>query len=214
MNYRIGWSTLSWIGLKKLSKDYSTKSYQIKHIDTKEYIQILHTTRNWYTKSTNRKNLNLLDSHDVPRALHTLKNDIFALKLALFILFLQPGPPCIYYGTECGLNGGKEPNCRESYPWKEDWKHDLRTFIFSLVLARREIYKLIKDGIQWKEKENDGLIGIPVKSIDSITILINRSRKKWITIPNNNIKIIFSCGIIEPDNRRLPPQSAVIYIKI
>mgnify|MGYP001156842293 CR=1 FL=1 len=212
MNYRIGWSTLSWIGIENLNKDYSTKSYQIKHINTKEYIEILHTTQNWYTQSTNRKNLNLLDSHDVPRALYTLKNDIFALKLALFILFLQPGPPCIYYGTECGLIGGKEPNCREPFPWKEDWKYDLRTFIFSLVLARREIYEIIKDGIHWKAIENDGLIGIPIKSKDSIKILINRSRTNWLKISDNNIKIISCCRTIDNDNKRLSPQSAIIYI--
>ncbi len=54
----------------------------------------------------NRAQLNLLDSHDVPRALHSLNGDLKALKLALLLLFLQPGAPCIYYGTEAGLAGG------------------------------------------------------------------------------------------------------------
>ena len=53
--------------------------------------------------------MNLLDSHDVPRALHSLQGDVEALKLALVLLFLQPGAPCVYYGTEAALAGGPEP---------------------------------------------------------------------------------------------------------
>jgi len=31
----------------------------------------------------------------------------------------MPGSPCIYYGTEVFLEGGKDPDCRRCMPWKE-----------------------------------------------------------------------------------------------
>ena len=88
--------------------------------------------------------MNLLDSHDVPRALHSLNNDVAALKLALLLLFLHPGAPSIYYGTEAALAGGPEPGpssgpgpaCREAYPWDVPWSVDLRPFIQSLAELR------------------------------------------------------------------------------
>ena len=85
-------------------------------------LEIWETTAGWYRPEVNRAQMNLLDSHDVPRALHTLQGDVAALA-ALLLLFLQPGAPCVYYGTETGLDGGPdgdhasgpEPACREGF---------------------------------------------------------------------------------------------------
>jgi len=38
--------------------------------------------------------------------LHMLQGDVAALRLALLFLFVLPGVPCLYYGTEVGLSGG------------------------------------------------------------------------------------------------------------
>ena len=37
----------------------------------------------------------------------------------LAVMFAMPGSPCIYYGTEVFLEGGKDPDCRRCMPWKE-----------------------------------------------------------------------------------------------
>ena len=97
-------------------------------------------TLEWYRPQVNQAQLNLLDSHDVPRALHMLQGDVAALKLALVLLFCLPGVPCIYYGTETGLSCGAEPACREAMPWGDPqlWPHDLRPFIASLATLRQE----------------------------------------------------------------------------
>lgn len=43
------------------------------------------------------------------------------LMLASLIQYSAKGIPIVYYGTEAGLTGGKDPFCRKSYPWgKED----------------------------------------------------------------------------------------------
>lgn len=61
--------------------------------------------------------LNLLDSHDTYRFLTEVKGDREALHAALSLLFLFPGAPCIFYGTEKYLQGGFDPDCRRCMDW-------------------------------------------------------------------------------------------------
>ena len=88
--------------------------------------------------------MNLLDSHDVPRALHSLKGDLEALKLALVLLFLQPGAPCVYYGTETGLAGGPTNSpgtgaSREAFPWDRPWQRGSSGLIPEDMAALRRL---------------------------------------------------------------------------
>ena len=61
--------------------------------------------------------LNLLDSHDTGRMMSMAGGDPELVILCLAILFTMPGAPCIYYGTEVGLEGGPDPDCRRGFPW-------------------------------------------------------------------------------------------------
>ena len=36
--------------------------------------------------------------------------------------FVFPGVPCIYYGDEAGLEGGKDPDNRRMFPWGKENK--------------------------------------------------------------------------------------------
>lgn len=87
-------------------------------------------------------NLNLLSSHDVPRAITDLIDPVNGereelakrvmtpeqlelgkkrFKLASFLQFTLPGCPCVYYGDEAGMTGYRDPFNRQYYPWgKED----------------------------------------------------------------------------------------------
>ena len=62
--------------------------------------------------------LNLLGSHDTERLLTLLWDDLDRLKLAYAILYAYPGAPCMYYGDEIGLTGGRDPACRAAFPWE------------------------------------------------------------------------------------------------
>jgi cyclomaltodextrinase / maltogenic alpha-amylase / neopullulanase len=90
--------------------------------------------------------LNLLDSHDTPRFITSVREDWSALKLAYFFLFTYPGAPCIYYGDEIGLTGGHDPYCRGSFPWDESrWNHDLLAHVKKLI-ALRKAYPALRRG--------------------------------------------------------------------
>ena len=85
--------------------------------------------------------LNLLDSHDMPRFLSLMNGNVDKLKLAYTFVLTYPGAPCIYYGDEIGLDGGRDPLCRKGFTWRqEDWNVDLRNAIKETITVRRISY--------------------------------------------------------------------------
>ncbi len=220
MNYRIGWSSLCWAADKSLNKNYVNPFYPLRKLKSEQFIDILRITLGWYSTEVNRSQLNLLDSHDVPRALNTLMGDISALKIALLFLFLQPGAPCIYYGTEAALSGGIEPSCRESFPWGKDFDKGLTLFIRSLVDLRKQLFSCYGDTFEWDTFGEDGIVGkmnldleSPSKKDYSVVALINRSRKSWLPIIDYSTDPFFLIGQIDlSQDKRLGPQSAAVIL--
>ena len=70
-----------------------------------------------YEPSVVAAQLNLLGSHDTPRMRTILGDDLAGVRLATLIQMTLPGTPCLYYGDEVGLAGGKDPDCRGAFPW-------------------------------------------------------------------------------------------------
>ncbi len=82
--------------------------------------------------------LNLIGSHDSPRALTVLGGDAAALRMATLLQATLPGAPCVYYGDEVGLTGGNDPGCRGAFPWDEDrWDVPLHGYVRSVLRTRR-----------------------------------------------------------------------------
>ncbi len=102
---------------------------------------------------------NLLDSHDIPRALFRLGNDTRKLRAALTLLLAYAGVPCLYYGTEIGLSqteAGAMPWCRASMPWDEsEWDTDLRAEVQQLIRVRRNSLALQEGGLRFVLQSHD-----------------------------------------------------------
>ena len=149
------------------------------------------------------------------RALHSLNGDVKALKLALLLLFMQPGAPCVYYGTEAALaggpdaeqSGGPEPACREAFPWGEPWPADLSSTIAALADLRRNHPNLIRGDLKWEPIGRDGLLG---STPCGLSIWVNRSTTTSLQI-DPGISRIWSCGAC--DGQALEPQSAVVHLQ-
>ena len=215
MNYRLGWSSLGWVAGDRLRQGYRNPEYPLNPLSSEELIDIWSTTSGWYRPAVNRAQMNLLDSHDVPRALHSLNGDVKALKLALLLLFLQPGAPCVYYGTEAALaggpdaeqSGGPEPACREAFPWGEPWAADLRSTIAGLADLRRNHPNLIRGDLQWQPTGRDGMLG---RTSGGLSVWVNRSTSQSLEI-RPGTSTIWTCGTC--DGRFLAPQSAVVVLQ-
>lgn len=88
--------------------------------------------------------LNQLDSHDTVRFLTMLQGDDQKMRMAAVMLFTFVGAPCLYYGTEVGLEGGQDPDNRRCFPWERVETSDWLPFFKSLVRGRI-------DNIEWQK---------------------------------------------------------------
>lgn len=82
--------------------------------------------------------LNLIDSHDTARMLTVLGGDAARMAVAVTLLFTYPGVPCIYYGDEIGLEGGRDPDCRRCFDWdRTRWNTELHAHYRRLIAWRK-----------------------------------------------------------------------------
>lgn len=114
--------------------------YRVEPLDAAGYAAAVGGLADLYPAHTQAAHLNLLGSHDTARILSVTGGDAAAVRLAALLMFTSPGAPCIYYGDEIGLVGGKDPGCRAAFPWERegDWNRDLLETFTSLARLRRE----------------------------------------------------------------------------
>jgi len=130
---------------------------------------------------------NLLDSHDTPRVLTHLGEDIARMRLAVALLFTYPGVPCIYYGDEIGMVGADDPDNRRCMIWDQSaWNTDLRTYFQRLIRLRRSSPALNHGGFQllyaggntiafMREAPQERLLVVARRAADELAALLVRS---------------------------------------
>lgn len=119
----------------------SIKDFWIdKALTGKDFEATINRCYTEYMQQTNDVLFNLLDSHDTKRLRTDVKNmDEYFQQIA--VLFTMPGSPCIFYGTEIGMEGSYDPDCRRCMPWKrmEAGEFDeCRKMIQSIIRMRKE----------------------------------------------------------------------------
>ena len=151
MNYPLARAVLGFVGgtgldegLLRQHREYS----QITRLDGAAFGARLAQLLASYAPETTAVQLNLLDSHDTPRALSILGDDREALELATLLQATLPGAPCIFYGDEVGLRGGIDPDSRRSFPWDEGrWDRELFDSMRATIAARHAHPELRSDEI-------------------------------------------------------------------
>lgn len=145
MNYTFAWSSVSFFGRETLLPGFELDAYPTDPLEAEAFASIIERMLNRNSWQVNLVQLNLLDSHDTARVLHVVQDDISALKLCVLFQMTMPGAPCVYYGSEVGLSGGKDPECRESYPWDGSPLHDLRDF-YQRAIHLRHAHEVLRIG--------------------------------------------------------------------
>jgi glycosidase len=140
-------------------------------------------------------NMNHLGTHDTPRILTALVDDfegdreemashrltpeqralaVKRLKIASFLQYTLPGSPSIYYGDEAGMEGGKDPFNRRTYPWgAEDTQ--LQAHFRSLGDLRKRYPALRHGGIRFIHSQG-GRIAF---ARDDIKCYVNLTDTPW-----------------------------------
>ncbi|WP_047516581.1 maltodextrin glucosidase [Vibrio harveyi] len=93
--------------------------------------------------------LNQLDSHDTARFLTLLNGNEEKMQMALALLMTYVGTPCLYYGSEVGLEGGLDPDNRRCFPWDQITTSKWLPLYKEWIEIRKK-YKALQCGsLQW-----------------------------------------------------------------
>lgn len=132
-----------------------------------------------YRRQTAEVLFNLFDSHDTDRLFTRSGNeDVFFQQLAL--LFTLPGSPNLYYGTEIGLTGGHDPDCRRCMPWDKLDTEEYQTRrqqVKRLIELRRTIPELREGGVQFVEVQPGSRLVCCERG--SVVVCLNCGEAPW-----------------------------------
>ena len=157
---------------------------------------------------TNFAMLNLLDSHDTMRFLTWCGGDKRLLRIALLFLFSYVGMPCVYYGSEIGMEGKGDPDCRRTFDWNMDnW--DLELFHFYQQIIRiRESEEALQSGTIRIRAENGVLYLQRVFEGSRLVTAINNTERENSISPRAGFQILLSTDCME--GNVLKPYSGCI----
>ena len=129
-------------GVQRAAVEYFAKSA----ITPLRFQEILTENLMRYSDAANDSMLNLLDSHDTARFLTVSGGDTARLRNAAAFLFTFVGMPCTYYGTEIGMTGENDPDCRKAFDWDPaHWDVELRNY-YKKLMSLRKTRKALQEG--------------------------------------------------------------------
>jgi cyclomaltodextrinase len=150
MNYPLAEATLGYaagqhLDLQVASQHNEYQRYLVPR-DGESFRRELERLQALYDPAVTAVMLNLLGSHDAPRARTVCGGDLASVRIATLLQMTLPGAPCVYYGDELGLEGQQDPYCRGSFPWDRDrWDHGLRAYVRDVIGLRRR-HRALRDG--------------------------------------------------------------------
>ena len=154
------------------------------------------------TDTVNKMMLNLLDSHDTHRFFKEVGKNREKMKAALCLLYLFPGVPCIFYGTEILTEGGYDPDCRRCMDWSKIGTQGEFGEVYRLLqnLSRlRKKYEISDSVVEITAKDDVLVIEHNLKN-DVLKLYINVTGKEQvvdeITVKSNGYVICVNGGVM------------------
>lgn len=143
--------------------------------DSRGFAHEMNRLLSLYPQAITQSQMNLLDSHDISRFVTYAKGDTSALKLATLFQMTYPGAPSVYYGDEIGLAGGKDPDCRRTFPWDQplSWDRDLLGWFKSAIQLRKKYVALRTGDFRVLYAEDDVLAYARVLDDERLIVVLN-----------------------------------------
>lgn len=127
--------------------------YFIQHSITEdEFILSINDYLNRYPFEVLVHQFNLYDSHDTVRLINQADHNLERFLTALAFLYVSPGSPCIYYGTEIALKGGFDPDNRRRMIFEPSPTLHPSYILISLMIKLRKMLPPLSDYSQWSVK--------------------------------------------------------------
>ncbi len=217
MNYLFTAVCLSFFSGEHLKMDVVTQAGglkdRVRNINAHDFANEVDRIVNLYPQEITFAQLNLLDSHDMPRFLSCVGGDKDALKLSWLFMFTFPGAPCIYYGDEIGIDGAHDPECRKSFPWDENkWDKDLLEYAKACTSLRRD-HPALRQGEYKRIYAEDNVMAFTrALKNERITIAFNSSKQeKTIELSlGKKPKVLFGKPVISGTKFLIPARSGIV----
>lgn len=175
MNYGISRAAVGFFGRDTFERRYRPGGFKLRPYGARAFANEIDRLMGLYPWPITQVQLNLLDSHDTARFLHVAGGDVDALKLSLLFMMTIPGAPCIYYGTEIGMTGGPDPDCRRVFPWHDpaSWDRDLLDFT-RRAIALRHAHPALRRGTYTVLYAHDDVVAFARQAeTNSVVVLFN-----------------------------------------
>ena len=155
MNYHgFGLPVMQWLARANMM-------FEPSRLSGEELVEILWDAYHALPPQVALSMFNVLESHDIARALYRVGNDRTQFLAGVTLLMGYAGVPCTYYGSEVGVTQSRDgamPWCREAMPWDESqWDTDLRGRMKALIGVRRATRALQRGGLRFVHAEEDAV---------------------------------------------------------
>lgn len=201
-------------GVQRAAVEYFAKSA----VAPQRFQEILTENLMRYSDAANDSMLNLLDSHDTARFLTVSGGNMARLKNAAAFLFTFVGMPCTYYGTEIGMTGENDPDCRKAFDWEEShWNTDLRTHYQKLMRLRKTRKALQEGTVRFRSQGDLFVMERQLQEELLVTVINNTDCPQNYTLSGNHVRDLLSEKAFEGAQNatvvEVPPFSAMILEK-
>jgi cyclomaltodextrinase len=216
MNYLFTAVSLSFFASSHLNMNIVSQAGGLKdrvhNMEAHDFANEVDRILNIYPPDITASQLNLLDSHDMPRFLSCANGDKASLKLAWLFMFTISGAPCLFYGDEIGVEGGHDPECRKAFPWDESkWDKDLLEYAKSCISLRKEYISLRRG--EYKRIYAEGEVMAYMRSYknEKIIVAFNVSNEeKTIELSfEKKPRVLFGEPVISGNQIAIPPRSGI-----
>ena len=179
MNYGVGRAALGLFAAETLDREYRPGGFKLMPLRGRAFSHQIERLLEIYPEAITQVQLNMLDSHDTARFVNQAGGDRDALRLSLLLLMALPGAPCIYYGTEVGMTGGPDPDCRRAFPWHDEssWDRGLLDFTRRAIALRKAHPALSRGRYETLYAHEDVVIFGRQVADDAVVIAFNAGRE-------------------------------------
>ncbi len=195
MNYQFAQACLGFFGGKRIKRWVEDRMMGLAAtpvMDAAAFAQRAKGLLNLYPREASLAQLNLLDSHDMPRISSLVGGDRDSVRLAVLFQMTYPGAPCVYYGDEIGMTSGdsrRPEGARGAFPWQEEqsWDSDLRKYYQDLIAVRKQHPALRSGDFVTLYAEGDVLAYLRRTEEERFVIVINNGDSSYnLDIPAEN----------------------------
>ncbi|MGR5155512.1 maltodextrin glucosidase [Vibrio owensii] len=166
--------------------------------------------------------LNQLDSHDTARFLTLLHGDKEKMRIALALLMTYIGTPCLYYGSEVGLEGGLDPDNRRCFPWDQVAESEWLPLYRDWIRIRKQYKALQSGGLQWLHCDEQVMVYARQWKEETIVVAFNLSKyEQNVNLPlwqlglnATHLHQILDKGEVEVDERHFSVNIPALNCKI